>query len=484
MRPNLTIFLFILCLVGVRSAKVPNLRFSLNVKIVSSFLNLFESCHDLNLKVCWTEHDKYYLISSITLGPRLKVVNMDEVSLPSGESEFRTLIIMDLCCDETFTLLNRIQWNKFEHMKWFFMNSCPGNEFLKEKELLSIINVQNMRVGSQVYYVSYRNNGEPYIVSPYKLSDDLPIQIESIAWWNQTMLVDERRHISQVERRRNLALTPVRGSMVLLANKSREQLTIYRDRPIDTPSKLNFNMAMQVTYFLNASLQLSIVKTWGYPDKETGYWPGMLGELIRDEADLGITPMFFVTYRLPVIDYISYTTKGNFRFVFRSPKLSVTNNVFILPFTKLVWLSSIVLVLLMMCIYFIVDIVEWKFINNRTTGSVERNVKPKFIDSAQTIFNAICQQGIPNTPKFISSRTVVFIAFLILMLFYTSYAANIVALLQSPSNKIRTVKDLYHSRLELGVQDTPYNRYYFSVSFILLFYSNYNGLALELIIYF
>lgn len=56
------------------------------------------------------------------------------------------------------------------------------------------------------------------------------------------------------------------------------------------------------------------------------------------------------------------------------------------------------------------------------------------------------------------------VAFTILMFLYTSYSANIVALLQSPSTRIKTLKDLYESRLEIGVDDTVFNRYYFSVS--------------------
>lgn len=55
------------------------------------------------------------------------------------------------------------------------------------------------------------------------------------------------------------------------------------------------------------------------------------------------------------------------------------------------------------------------------------------------------------------------VVFIILMFLYTSYSANIVALLQSPSKKIKTLKDLYNSRLKLGADDTVYNHYYFTV---------------------
>lgn len=48
------------------------------------------------------------------------------------------------------------------------------------------------------------------------------------------------------------------------------------------------------------------------------------------------------------------------------------------------------------------------------------------------------------------------------MLFiYTSYTANIVALLQSSSTAIKTLEDLLSSSMEFGVEDTPYNRFWF-----------------------
>lgn len=47
------------------------------------------------------------------------------------------------------------------------------------------------------------------------------------------------------------------------------------------------------------------------------------------------------------------------------------------------------------------------------------------------------------------------------MLFiFTSYTANIVALLQSTSNDINTLEDLLHSNIELGADDTPYQRFW------------------------
>lgn len=89
---------------------------------------------------------------------------------------------------------------------------------------------------------------------------------------------------------------------------------------------------------------------------------------------------------------------------------------------------------------------------------------PNIGDVCLVVFGAICQQGAAMTPRSIASRIIMVVAFMILMFLYTSYSANIVALLQSPSSRIKTLEDLYQSRLQLGVYDTVYNRYYFSVT--------------------
>lgn len=54
--------------------------------------------------------------------------------------------------------------------------------------------------------------------------------------------------------------------------------------------------------------------------------------------------------------------------------------------------------------------------------------------------------------------------FLIFAFLYSAYTANVVSLLQSPSKNIKTMEDLFNSKLKLGAEDTPYNRHYFSTT--------------------
>lgn len=81
------------------------------------------------------------------------------------------------------------------------------------------------------------------------------------------------------------------------------------------------------------------------------------------------------------------------------------------------------------------------------------------------VFGATCQQGSSVVPRSPPARIITLVSFIALMFLYTrfvikksfefkkiifkyfvSYSANIVALLQSPSTKIQTLKDLLDSR--------------------------------------
>lgn len=66
-----------------------------------------------------------------------------------------------------------------------------------------------------------------------------------------------------------------------------------------------------------------------------------------------------------------------------------------------------------------------------------------------------------------SGRFVVLTTFLATLALFTSYSASIVALLQSPSNFIKSLDDLIASPLEVGMHRTGYAQY--------LVRSNYSG---------
>lgn len=207
----------------------------------------------------------------------------------------------------------------------------------------------------------------------------------------------------------------------------------------------------------------------------------MIGELINNKADIGASPLFLTSDRIDVIDYLICTSQTRSKFVFRSPKLSFTENVFVLPFHEDVWICLIISPFIAALFFYFSLFTEWK----SNIGIIKPSLSKSFFfvffyclagmtlninffnfsdDSFFTLYCAITQQGIVQVPKAYGSRLIMYISFTAFMFLYASYSANIVALLQSPSNKIQTLTDLLNSRLEFGVDDTVFNHFYFKVS--------------------
>jgi glutamate receptor, ionotropic, invertebrate len=187
----------------------------------------------------------------------------------------------------------------------------------------------------------------------------------------------------------------------------------------------------------------------------------MIGELVTKAADLGASPLFFTLDRIDVIEYVACTSQTRSKFVFRSPKLSYTENVFLLPFDKSVWGSLAAMIVIAAFVLYISAHAEWKskIVKESNDPTV---LRPSFYETFFVLFCALCQQGSFSLPITLGSRLITLVSFMALMFMYASYSANIVALLQSPSSKIRTLEDLYNSRIKMGVDDTVFNHYYFS----------------------
>lgn len=67
-----------------------------------------------------------------------------------------------------------------------------------------------------------------------------------------------------------------------------------------------------------------------------------------------------------------------------------------------------------------------------------------------------------------SARLVMFSSMLMALFSFTAYSAKVVSILQAPSDAIRTIDDITHSRMDIGVQETTYKKVYFAVNTVAL----------------
>ena len=79
----------------------------------------------------------------------------------------------------------------------------------------------------------------------------------------------------------------LKATIVLTNNDTYEHLDDYRNKHIDSISKVNYALTRFLMESVNSTPVLQMAATWGYRNPKTGYWGGMIGQLADKEIDIG-----------------------------------------------------------------------------------------------------------------------------------------------------------------------------------------------------
>ncbi|XP_062540770.1 glutamate receptor ionotropic, NMDA 1-like [Armigeres subalbatus] len=405
---------------------------------------------------CWTEEEKLQFWKGIGGTTAVQFPIADQRKLPwNDRNQHQYLLVIDASCPRSKQLLRSAGQLLYYRVKWIVINQKKSNcgKFTKYFEELPVY------ISNEIYYVCEENGARGYTIKQvFRHSLATGLIDETFGYWNRGIIIKLQNSTSAAVRRRNLNHFKLRASIVITHNETLKHLEDYREKHVDTITKKNYFLTKYLIQDLNATIQFSFVNSWGYRNKETGKFSGMIGELQNNQADLGGTALFLTADRIKEIDYLSMTTPTRAKFIFRSPKLSFTDNVFLLPFSGTVWLCIISYIVLSAILLLTIMKVELRCTNVRY-GNTDSRLN--LMDTVLNMFGTSCQQGSYLEPKSLPAKCLILLSLIILMFLYASYSANIVALIQSPSNKIRTLEDLLNSRLETGAEDTVYNKYYF-----------------------
>ncbi|XP_065360298.1 uncharacterized protein Ir64a [Calliphora vicina] len=330
-------------------------------------------------------------------------------------------------------------------------------------------------------------------------------------------VADWYRTTSTTLRRLNMDLAKVR-CLVVITNKNHtgtleEYLTTHYDTHLDSMNRFNFALLTQVRDLFNFSFILSKTATWGY--LKNGKFDGMIGALTRKQADIGGSPIFFRIERAKVIDYTSRTWVARPCFIFRHPRSTKKDRiVFLQPFTNDVWVFLAVCGFITIVLLWVLTSLERKFDPEDFDANTGTDMKAfqrlmsavsghnqeehevvavkgggfqrwfvrwgglfcgqnmgddksrhrvgLFFESLLFYIGSICQQGLSFSTFFFSGRCIVITSLMFSFSIYQFYSASIVGtLLMEKPKTIRTLRDLIHSNLEIGVEDIVYNRDYF-----------------------
>ncbi|XP_011343034.1 glutamate receptor ionotropic, delta-1 isoform X2 [Ooceraea biroi] len=300
------------------------------------------------------------------------------------------------------------------------------------------------------------------LISIYRPSPQRSVILENRGNWTVENGLRMRTFDVASARRRNLQQTALKSCLVMTDPNTINHLTDFKDKSMDPVTKANYPWILHLVNRMNATISFEVANTWGYR-KENGSWSGMIGMLQRGEIDIGGTATFLVPERLGVVQYIQLYTHTGSRFVFRRPLLSTVSNIFILPFQRNVWLAIAVFLIVAFCLLYLS--IKWEYQRDETESATYWHQlnpnQPTISDNIFILLGAFAQQGYMYEPYRVPSRIVTLMLLLASLSLYAAYTANIVGLLQSTTDSIKTIPDLLSSPLKLGAQDVVYNRYYF-----------------------
>nr|ULA45346.1 chemosensory ionotropic receptor IR75q.1 [Agrotis segetum] len=458
----LTLITNIMCLKLCVSLSNPNSELQMIVDVIKAY----DKPTAVTAKVCWDSATEIKLAKMLSnLDEPISILYLgDNKTIQQPYPNNHLLFIIDKHCKDTEFFLKQAGTNRMfsKSYRWLILGNTSQDEGIVASEL----NHVEISVDSEVITAQEIGNNDILLHTIYKLRADNEWNIEYYGTWSVDYGLNksEDRMLSNMLRRKDFKGEPLTISVVIGDNRTKTDLLGLSNIFVDTIAKSSFRCIDPLYDFLNASRVIVFADTWGY--LIDGTWNGMIGDIKNGRADLCGTVTYISIERMAILEYLTIPTPITAKFVFRQPPLSYQTNLFILPFSTGVWMSAGAFVLILGAILYINTKWDNKKYEKYNKQKMDQTcLPPTWGDITIFVLSAISQQGSSNELKGTLGRLVMFIVFLAFLFLYTSYSAYIVALLQSTSNRIRTLTDLLNSKLELGVEDVPYNRYYFSAAY-------------------
>nr|ARO70544.1 antennal ionotropic receptor 75d-2 [Dendrolimus punctatus] len=301
-------------------------------------------------------------------------------------------------------------------------------------------------------------SGPDYLLDIYKIKPNHPLVITSLDLNRNSSLKELssfwNNFPTPVKRRKDLSNVYLTAATIVTQPQYFKGWSDLTNREIDTYPKLTYPLMMLCSEDLNFRYNLRQVDLYG--DELNGSFNGLAGLLQRNEIEVGITSMFMRADRFGVLHYSSETVSLTGAFIFRQPSQSAVSNIFLLPFSRDVWLASAVVFLSSGLVLALLS---------RQLFHMDPILSQLTLSEAFTFaLGTVCQQGFHVTPVMASARVVMFFTLTTALFAFTAYSAKIVAILQTPSDAIQTIDDLTNSPMGMGIQETTYKKVYIAES--------------------
>ncbi|XP_034101886.2 ionotropic receptor 75a [Drosophila albomicans] len=228
---------------------------------------------------------------------------------------------------------------------------------------------------------------------------------------------------------------------------------------IDAIARFGFHINLVLKDILQCGMNYTFTDRWSYSDINGG----SVGAVVDQTADIASAPCLATEGRLKRMSAIIET--GYFRSVciFRTPhNAGIRGDVFLQPFSAIVWYLFGALLLLIALLLYLVFYVEYKRMPRRR----HLNYMPSLLTTILISLGAACSQSSALIPRSTGGRLAYFALFLISFIMYNYYTSVVVSsLLNSPvKSDIKTMQQLAESSLEVGLEPLSFTKSYLNYS--------------------
>ena len=383
-------------------------------------------------------------------------------------AQHRDFIVLDLQCPQD-QLVSALQSSHLSRVysKWLVVDSVHQVGALDVERLLPVLQETDINQSTELFFFN-ASGSSLFLKQAYKslLVDVHRVILEDYGWFrDQETFVNLRVENCTAIRRRDLQNSVFPLAVTIEDLDSLNHLDDLGKYQVDSLTKNGLQLANVLLDHLHARPHLVVARGWGNPYPAANNWTGMLGDMAAGRSEFGGSPTLVRESRVEVVDYLSHSVQTHSKIVFRAPKLSYTQNVFVLPFDRLVWLSAAALLVLVVLLLVVSTWNEWRvLVPARALEPSPEMLSPRLSDIVFLVLGNVYGQGSSTSPRSTAGRIVLLCFLVCTLVLYVSYCAFIVALLQSPASDIKTHSDLLHSQLPVGNQDTVYYRFWLPVS--------------------
>ncbi|KAH8287786.1 hypothetical protein KR018_000064 [Drosophila ironensis] len=404
-------------------------------------------------------------------------------SILSRENFARTAVFVNAQCNGSYNILSEASEKRLfnKTYQWFIWGVGI--------ELYSLFPLDLDYVGpnAQITFVNKSEEGYSYWDVHSKgrhLKSDFEIHLIATLFNGILNVVQNIFRLQSIEFRGQFSGLTLRGASVIDKDDiiTNEQIESILSRPekdsgVAAFIKYHYELLGLLRERFNFTVNFRNSRGWAGRLGNTTFRLGLLGIVMRNEADIAASGAFNRINRFAEFDIIHQSWKFETAFLYRyTPGLDThgKSGNFLSPFSDRVWFFSLLALAIFSVIWVVFELIDARFMKRASrlysslpdrSNTNDYPIKTVCAERILQSFGAVCQQGLDPIPKERSVRFLVMTLFLFSLVMYNYYTSSVVGgLLSSSDQGPSTVDEITASPLKISFEDIGYYKVLFRES--------------------